>query len=246
MRTRKYKEGNHLCEIGVFSGCSNLRVVELPKSLETIGRCCFNYCESLVQVNIPSGVIELGERAFCHCYCLESISLPQGIQHLPRQVFHRCNALASIKLPLSIKAIGDGAFDGCSSLASINFHELKELESIGYNAFSYCSALVEVDLSELPKLKDIDWLAFGGCSSLTNFSFPPNIEITEKWFNYWFKYSPMNVTLPATLISLYTGLLRCKTSELPKDVLHIILPFAYGPNFSNVIICNVNRQAGFC
>ena len=46
-----------------FWFCYGLKEVELPSSLEVIGRGAFEYCD-LKQINLPDGLISIEERAF--------------------------------------------------------------------------------------------------------------------------------------------------------------------------------------
>ena len=50
----------------VFRGCTGLRAVILPTTLERIGRYAFSYCQKLETVNIPASVTEIDSEAFSY------------------------------------------------------------------------------------------------------------------------------------------------------------------------------------
>lgn len=70
---------DNYCEIDeiliyTFQGCSNLKSVNIPKSVESIGENAFFDCTVLESINIPSGVNSIGNNAFAWCYALKSIT----------------------------------------------------------------------------------------------------------------------------------------------------------------------------
>ena len=51
-----------------FSGCKGLTSIELPNSLTTIGDYAFYYCNNLTSIEIPNSVTSIGEYAFFSCH----------------------------------------------------------------------------------------------------------------------------------------------------------------------------------
>lgn len=72
---------------GAFSGSNNLRTIEIPSSVETIGARAFYGCGSLVSASIPEGVASIGDEAFWGCSSLEEIDLPASLVQLGEQPF---------------------------------------------------------------------------------------------------------------------------------------------------------------
>lgn len=81
----------------VFSGCSSLKTVTLPNSLEEIPYECFANCISLTEITLPDGLVSIESKAF------------QG-----------CTNLRSINIPASVTTMGSYVFDGCSNLSSFS------------------------------------------------------------------------------------------------------------------------------
>lgn len=90
----------HLLEFGdsLFSNCSSLRSLTIPKSVTTLGSCCFLGCGNLTSISFPLGsqLRKIGVR------CFEDTR------------FH------SVMIPASVKEIGEAAFRGCIYLSNVH------------------------------------------------------------------------------------------------------------------------------
>ena len=129
-----------------FIDLKNLKTVELPASLESIGIGAFYGCTSLVSIEFPASLKTIGDGAFDGCTSLASIEFPAdaSLDSIGDYGFYGCTSLASIKFPASLETIGDGAFGGCTSLASIEFPADSSLEYIGEDAFEGCTSLASI------------------------------------------------------------------------------------------------------
>ena len=56
-----------------FKGCTKLRKIALPPSLDSIGNYAFKGCSSLSHIVIPSSVTIIGDNAFFNCTSLVQI-----------------------------------------------------------------------------------------------------------------------------------------------------------------------------
>ena len=72
-----------------FWFCYGLKEVELPSSLEVIGRGAFEYCD-LKQINLPDGLISFEERAFGGIASLKQVIIPPSVKRLDPRAFGRC------------------------------------------------------------------------------------------------------------------------------------------------------------
>lgn len=96
----------------MFSGCSVLRYVALPRDLRLIGDYAFSGCYKLEEVrfDVRSNVREIGNNAFSNCYNLTRINLPEGLEVIGNRCFNNCNSLKRIALPSTLLEIGSEAF----------------------------------------------------------------------------------------------------------------------------------------
>ncbi|MBN2161703.1 MAG: leucine-rich repeat domain-containing protein [Pontiellaceae bacterium] len=120
-----------------FQNCRNLKSVDLPETLTTIGEYAF-YGTGLESVVIPDSVTVLGAQVFSSS-SLQSVFIGSGITVLPRNLFSSCIYLEDITLPDNVRDIGDSAFWGCSGLENITIGA--GVTNIAANAFSYAGNL---------------------------------------------------------------------------------------------------------
>ena len=100
-------------------GCSGITSINIPDSVENIGRQAFYGCHDLTSVIIGNNVTDIGQTAFSGCSSLTSVTIPNSVTSIGEAAFSNCIALISINIPNSVTSIGDGAFYGCSGLTSI-------------------------------------------------------------------------------------------------------------------------------
>jgi hypothetical protein len=110
-------------EKGAFADCVNLKSINLPSSLKSIGPEAFKNCKHLIIKSLPEGITAIGEEAFCGCSSLALTSLPKGVTSIGDRAFCGCSSLALTSLPEGVTSIGDWAFYGCSSLALTSLPE---------------------------------------------------------------------------------------------------------------------------
>ena len=98
-----------------FSGCSSLKEITIPDTVESIGPFAFNSCESLASVT------------FAENSRLESIGV---------YAFDACGSLTEITIPSSVAIIKECAFEDCSSLSELTFMHTTGTIEIEIFAFS--------------------------------------------------------------------------------------------------------------
>ena len=172
-----FPKDSKLQEIGknAFLGCTALKEVHLPASLEVIGEQAFADCTSLELVTIPSNskLTTICKSAFYNCTSLSKMNvnaaaaqiksiLPKGVTDVQQSAFKNC-AFSVLELSESLKTIGSGAFSGCKNLTKIRIPQ--DVYEIGSVAFALCDKLEEIYLPA--SLAILGSSAFEGC---------PNIE----------------------------------------------------------------------
>lgn len=82
-----------------FSNCHNLEKIELPFGLKKIGASAFRYCyENLKSINIPTSVTSIGDYAFAICFSLKSIEIPASVENIGHLAFYFCTDMEEIKV----------------------------------------------------------------------------------------------------------------------------------------------------
>lgn len=130
-------------EKGVFQN-TLIETIDLPMSLECLGRETFKCCTKLSSINLPNRIHHLPNALFAGCKSLKSIQLPDDLYSIGESAFSGCELLEKIVLPNSLRNIKKYAFYSCNSLKTIELNE--GLETIGDLAFGECKDLVEVVL----------------------------------------------------------------------------------------------------
>ena len=100
---------------GSFSGCKNLKKVNIPKTLEQ-GYLAFKNCSSLTQIDWKDGITKIPEGLFKECSGLKNITIPDSVTEIEKGAFYQCSSLAEVYLPNGLKKIGDSVFDKCPYL----------------------------------------------------------------------------------------------------------------------------------
>ena len=117
-----------------FATCYNLKKINFPETLETIGLYCFAECTLLNNITIPDNVQELGDFSFCGCTSLTDINLPDTMHTIGNAAFFKCTSLNKIEFPEYLQEIGQCAF------VSTGFTEIEipyTVQKIGYSAFGF-------------------------------------------------------------------------------------------------------------
>jgi len=176
------KIGNEvITKIGnnAFSGCTNLKELELPNTLTEIGRSAFDRCPIdtlVINCNITSSIIANLTHTNSVTNNMTTLIIGEGIKKIGSHttwggnpIFDIGNKLKKVKLPESLTSIGFDTFCNCGELVEINFPP--NLEAIAGNdnwgAFKNCKKLSAVDLSSCTKLTRIGEKTFFGCTALT-------------------------------------------------------------------------------
>ncbi len=138
-----------------------IKELEIPNSMTSIGDYAFSYCTSLTSVTIPNSVTSI-YGTFSGCTSLTSITIPNSVTRIGEGAFNGCSSLTSVTIPNSVTRIGSYAFKGCSSLTSVTIPN--SATSIGWEAFRGCTGLTSATIGN--SVTSIDYYAFAECSAI--------------------------------------------------------------------------------
>lgn len=109
---------NNVVGESMFSKCSSLVTVKLPKTVTSIETDAFSDCSAMTSIVLPDSLKEMGDAVFV-ATGLVSITIPEGITRIGDFMFYYSESLATVNFPASLTQIGEEAFSGCP-LTTIN------------------------------------------------------------------------------------------------------------------------------
>lgn len=131
-----------------FYGCENLTSVELPDSVEVIGKNAFMLCKNLITVDFSTNLTSIGDFAFSQ------------------------SGIVSIEMPIALSSLGQSCFSSCTSLETVDLSNTKIIKTPS-KLFYNCYSLVTVSFPDT--LTSYNQDAFVNCNSLTLFEISKNV-----------------------------------------------------------------------
>ena len=167
----------HISDIGAWCKISFVQSSN-PLSL---ARHLFLNGEEVKDLEIPNSVTSIGSSAFYGCTGLTSVTIGNSVTSIGNGAFYNCSGLTSVNIGNGVTSIGSSAFSGCSGLTSLIFGN--SLTSIGNNSFCECSGLTSVIFPN--SVTDIGCEAFRGCSGLTSVTIPNSVTLIRDYSFGW-------------------------------------------------------------
>lgn len=157
-----------------FHGCKKLTMIEIPRSVESIGSYAFSEL-TLDRLIIPNTVTSIGEGCFAKTCINKSFRFPQGIKELPNKCFESA-VIPSTDFLKNIEVIGDECFFFYSKNGFFpEYLRLPKIKHIGAYAFDNVQQTKYIELSST--LAEIGEYAFSSMASdlkIIYISFTPN------------------------------------------------------------------------
>ena len=178
-------EGLKEIENSAFYSCKSLRTLEIPESVEKLGRWIVWECDYLETVTLHNGLTTLSESTFYGCG-ITSIHIPTTVTEIPAYCFSNCQNLERIYLHDGITSIGTEAFFNCYSLKS--FTAPQSLTVLSDFMFHQCKSLELVTLHD--GITEFGAGCFYLCISLRELMTPRRYSIIQGWWRrLWLKRS---------------------------------------------------------
>ncbi|MEA4962946.1 leucine-rich repeat protein, partial [Lutispora sp.] len=159
---------------GLLNGCTSLKKVIWPEGITLVPQSFFAGCTGITEMELPDTLESLGRYVFGNCNGikdLRDIKMPESITHLPNECFAGCDGLTKIELPGHIKSLGKNVFRDCTNITEADISGVEaELE---FGLLSNCTSLKKVILPQgITKLPD---LLFRGCAELSCVEIPDSV-----------------------------------------------------------------------
>ena len=169
--------------------------MNIPFSVESIGKNAFNYCRTLETLTIPASVNSIGEKAFGYCLNLKSVIVEDGVREMGNYAFQGCTKLESIRMPKKMDKIGSYVFRNCSSLKYVKVSD--GIDYIGSYWFENCCSLESVTISS--SVNEVNGSMLSNCTNLKAiYCYAESVPT----FEYPEAYKPFE-NIPVEQITLY-------------------------------------------
>ncbi|CAJ1959804.1 unnamed protein product [Cylindrotheca closterium] len=154
-----FDEGLKVIGEEAFFGCSALKDLGLPSTVNSAEAGVFAECTNLTQIDIAKTKLsEIAPRTFQNCYNLRKILLPSTVGELGDEAFQCCMQLVSVEIVVGgqqMSRIGTMCFEGCESLRNLSLGGCSDELMIGEDAFEACESLLECVHSEEALVKTL-------------------------------------------------------------------------------------------
>ena len=223
VRTVTVPEGVTEIDEYAFFDCIDLYRVNLPNSIEKLGKCAFS--QSYVKyrpisvINFPANIKYVGLSAMRGTAWYDS--QPNGPIYIGKVLYeYKGGAPANVTLRSDTTGIAGNAFKESTNLRSITLPE--SVTYLGKDAFYHCSNLTSINLPK--KLTEIGEEAFCGCNSLAGITLPAGIKRIEPYaFHNCTSFK--SITIPDGVTSIdsqsFYGCTNLKTITIPASVTYI-------------------------
>ena len=226
-----------------FENNKILESIELPDSINKIGREAFSNCWNLKYVNIPYGVETIDYKTF-NGTSIENIEIPESVTVIVNSAFSNCEEIKEVVIPNSVIEIGDSVFINCNKMEkiSIPFTGNKLVDPtntyFGYIFGDYrynkgFSSNIPMSLKEviLTNTVNIYEKAFEGVKYVHEFKLQDGVETIGAWaFSECLNLR--RIEMPSTLKRIY----KCAYSSC-NEVTEVILKDGLERIDNNVFGC---------
>jgi len=126
----------HIGDYAFFG--TNIKILELPETLKTIGVEAFAMCGEISgKLILPNSLESMGKSAFNNAKNLSSVEFGAKLEEIHEYTFANCTGLKLVNLPESLKTINVDSFYGCDNLENLtyssNFKLVSNEDSSGDN-----------------------------------------------------------------------------------------------------------------
>ena len=180
----------------VFSGCSNLKTLNIGNEVKTIPSYAFCNCDGLTSITIPNSVTEIGSYAFYGCSNLETVInlsnliFSKGSEGYGYIAYYACRVINDPNVSMvedfvfskvdNVNILGAYLGNATELILPTDFNG--ENYIIGDSAFYGCSGLTSITIPN--SVTTIGSSAFWGCTGLTSVTIPNSVTSISDYAFY--------------------------------------------------------------
>ena len=257
-----------------FYGSMSLRNIEIPVTVEIIGKGAFQNCGSssslltitfaeggdaalvisdhafegahFSEIVLPARLVVLGDYAFSGVSALRDVTFAEGsrLTTIGSYIF-QSTAIREFALPANVVTMGSYNFYSCTSLSSFSFNE--SIKTIG-NGNLERTAIKEIYIPA--SLTSMGVNSFANCSSLATVTFAPDTRLTTIPAGTFANTALKEIRIPAVIKSLGGKIILEEDEEVDTSE-----PTSYGVfegcssltrvEFENGTACSILGAAAF-
>lgn len=125
---------------GAFAG-SEVTELTIPEGVTSIGDYAFYGCPNLKTINLPSTLKTIGKGTFGNCMALESLDLSAtAVREIPERAFAGSMSLADVKLPSGIEKVGREAFSH-TAVSTLDLGRVGEFDAYALSSMPFLEKL---------------------------------------------------------------------------------------------------------
>ena len=184
-----------------FYRCDELTSIEIPNSIESVGRSAFPDPKYGFEYNKKQGGCYIGndENPYLIFVCaintsVTEVNVSPGTKIICPSALSECEKLLNVEIPSSVTYIGKEAFFSCSSLLNFEVEDrnnyYKSVEGVLYSAdgkmlIAYPAGKKETEYKILEGVTSVDDSAFYNCGNLINIVIPNSVtHVAASAFGY--------------------------------------------------------------
>ena len=180
-------KGNQVTNISyrAFAGCSGMKVISLPDSVQELGSGVFSDCNSLKKIEFGANLNKLGLNPFSNCSSLETIVISKDNKAFVVEdgclynkeksrlllMFPKRNK-EKYTMPSTVSDIAEYAFWNCEGLQKVTLSG--NLKAIPAYSFANCKSLTGIVIPY--SVNEIGLKAFSDCVNLETADIPASVS----------------------------------------------------------------------
>ena len=232
--------GGTIIPSGFMYGFSGVTEVNLPNSIEIIGKNAFYGCSGLTELNLPSNLEIIREGAFRGCSGITSLTLPQNIKRIEYTAFFGMNEVEEFTVPQSAEYIGTDLFGNDSKIQSVTLPFAGETPE-------------STEATDYSLIYTIGFSSYNSAIPLHSVTLTGGSAIPQNYFKYL--YGLDSVTFPDTLTAIGKNAFFTKSDAFNTSLESLVLPdsvisigdyaFRNLSALSNITFSNNLREVGY-